>query len=207
MRKNEKGFTLLEVCVSLILFAIMLESIWGFFSTIYINYIRFNEQVKISSEATTVEDFIVQEIRGADKVRIKTTTPGEQIEVTYKGSTSNVEVKDKSLERIQYMIEIPNPTGGGYKEKECEIILTPISPTDEKKGKYQLSYSVKSIGGVAVTTNNTIVSEMIENIKVTRYKDSDLVEFTCTLHKINETQNRLKLTKKFTESLEYKEHY
>lgn len=206
MKENEKGFTLLEMCVSFVLFAIMLESVWGFFSTIYINYIQFDQQVSINSEATTVEEFIKQELRAADKVRIITTT-GEQIEVTYKASPNNVEVMDKPLETIKYMVRIPKTSGAGYEEKECEITLTEILPIDATKGTYKLSYSVKSIGGTTVRTNNTVISEMIENIKVTSYKDSDLIEFTCAFQKINETNSRLKMTKKFTESLEYKEHY
>lgn len=206
MKENEEGFTLLEMCISFILFAIMLESIWGFFSTIYINYLQFAHQVSINSEVMNVEDFIKQEIRLADKVLIITTS-GEQIEVTYKTSTNNIEVKDKSLKTIKYMVKMPKTNGPGYKEKECEITLDTVSTIDMAKGTQKLSYSVKSIGGIPVVTNNTVISEMIENIKVTSYKDSDLVEFTCEFQKRNETNNRLKITKKFTESLEYKEHY
>lgn len=206
MQENEKGFTLLEVCVSFILFAIMLESICGFLSNIYSNYIQFNQQVSINSEATTVEDFIKQELRAADKVLIITTT-GEQIEVTYKASKHNIEVKDKSLQKIQYRVKVPKTSGIGYEEKECEMVLTRTSSTDATKGTYQLNYSVTFKGGGSVGSNKTLVSEMIENIKVTRYKDSDLVEFSCAFQKKNETNSKLKITKKFTESLEYKEHY
>lgn len=206
MQENEQGFTLLEVCVSFILFAIMLESIWGFFSNIYSNYIQFNQQVSINSEATTVEDFIKQELRAADKVLIITTT-GEQIEVTYKASKYNIEVKDKGLKKIKYRVKVPKTSGIGYDEKECEMVLTRTSSTDATKGAYQLNYSVTFKGGGSVGYNKTLVSEMIENIKVTRYKDSDLVEFSCTFQKKNETNSKLKITKKFTESLEYKEYY
>lgn len=206
VKRNEEGFTLLETCISFILFAIMLESIWGFFSTIYINYLQFEQQVSINSEVVNVEDFIKQEIRSADKVLILTTS-GEQIEVTYKASINNVEVKDKLLKSIKYRVKIPKTTGIGYQVKECEIILDTVSTIDETKGTKKLSYSVKSIGGIPVVTNHTVISEMIENIKVTSYKDSDLVEFTCEFQKRNESNNRLKITKRFTESLEYKEHY
>lgn len=206
MRENEEGFTLLEMCISFILFAIMLESIWGFFSTIYINYIQFAQQVSINSEAINVEDFIKQEIRLADKVLIITTS-GEQIEVTYKTGTNNIEVKDKLLKSIKYMVKIPKTPGPGYREKECEITLDTVSTIDTTKGTQKLSYAVKSLGGVPVVTNNTVISEMIKNIKVTSYKDSDLVEFTCEFQKRDESNNRLKIIKKFTESLEYKGHY
>lgn len=206
MKRNEGGFTLLETCISFVLFAIMIESIWGFFSTIYINYLQFEQQVSMNSERINVEDFIKREIRSADKVRILTTS-GEQIEVTYKTSTNNVEVKDKLLKSIKYRVKVPKTIGIGYEEKECEIVLRTVSTIDGTKGTKELSYSVKAKGGIPVATNYTVISEMIENIKVTSYKDSDLVEFTCEFQKRNENNNKLKITKRFIESLEYKEHY
>ena len=206
MKKNERGFTLLEMCISFILFAIMLESIWGFFSNIYRNYIQLNQQVSLVSEATNVEEFIKQEIRAADRVLITTTT-GEHIEVIYKESPNNIDVKNKALKKIQYMVKVPKTSGIGYEKKECELVLSPISSVDGTKGNYRLSYSVKSIGGIPVVTNNTVVSEMVESIKITSYKNSDLVEFTCEFQKKDEENNRIQLTKKFIESLEYKQHY
>ena len=105
------------------------------------------------------------------------------------------------------MVKTPKTSGRGYEKKECELVLSPISSVDGTKGNYRLSYSVKSIGGIPVVTNNTVVSEMVESIKITSYKNSDLVEFTCEFQKKDEENNRIQLTKKFIESLEYKQHY
>lgn len=203
--RNKKGFTLLETCLSFILFAILLQSIWGFFSNIYIQFIRLEQQVSIISEAAAVTDFIRQEIRSADKVRIVTTL-GTIIETNNSGSIDDVQVENESLKSIKYQVKVPRTNGLGYTQKVCEIILSPViaNPT---KGAQKISYFVKSVDGVSVGTNNTVISELIEDIKITCYKDSNLVEFTCEVYKKNETNPKLKMIKKFTESLEYKERY
>lgn len=205
MKENEKGVTLLEMSLSFVLLAILLESVWGFFSTLYIQSIRLEQQIRLSNEAAAVVGFIKQEIRSADKVQI-TTMLGDKIEVVHSGETNNIELRDQPLKSIQYQLKIPKTNGLGYTEKECEIILYTI-PREPKKGENKLSYTVRTIDGKYVGTNFSIISEMIENIKVTRYKDSDLVEFTCKISKKNERDPKLIITKKFTESLEYKEHY
>lgn len=205
MKENEKGFTLLEMSLSFTLFAILLESIWGIFSVLYMHSIELEQQIKMSHEAAAVEEFIRQEIRSADKVCIITTL-GDQIETNYLGYSNNPEVKDQPLKSIKYQVKIPKTNGLGYTQKECEIVLFTIT-SDPTKGAKKLNYIVRSIGGTSVVANNTLVSEMIENIKVTRYKNSNVVEFTCEIHKKNESNPRLKIVKKFTESLEYKGHY
>lgn len=205
MKEKEKGFTLLEMSLSFTLFAILLESIWGIFSVIYMQSIELEQQIKLSHEAVSVEEFIRQEIRSADKVCI-TTTLGDQIQTNDLKNLKGIEVKDQPLKSIKYQIKIPKTNGLGYTQKECEMVLFTIT-SDTTRGAKKLNYIVRSIGGTSVIANSTLVSEMIENIKVTRYKNSNVVEFTCEIQKKNESNPRLKIVRKFTESLEYKGYY
>ena len=202
MKKNEKGATLLEVSLSFVLFAILLESIWAFFSVIHIQSNRLEQQIRMSSEASAVMNFIRQEIRSADKVRIITMV-GDKTEVIDLSGLNNIEVRDQPIKSIQYRIKIPETNGVGYTEKVCEMVLYDM-PSDAASGAKKLDYIVRSIGGQYVETNHTVVSEMIQNIKVTRYKNSELIEFTCEISKKNEVDPKLIMIKKSTESLQYK---
>ena len=81
-------------------------------------------------------------------------------------------------------------------DKESKIEMKAI--TTEGKGNYQLIYTANS--------SSSLISDMIENIKVKREKDSDVVEFTCDFYKKNETLDQLKLKEIFTETLAYKQY-
>ena len=205
METNKKGFTLLEMSLSFVLFAILIESIWGFFATISKHSIQLEQQIRMSSEAASVADFIRQELHSADEVCIVTTL-GTILEANSSESKTSAEVINESLKAIKYRVKVPKTSGEGYTQKTCEIVLSSVS-VNSTKGKQKLSYTVNAVDGSWVGINSAVISEMIEDIKVTRYKNSDLIEFTCEIYKNNETNPKLKIIKKFMESLEYKGCY
>ena len=194
MKQKREGFTLLEMCMSLILFTIMLEGLWGFFTNIYVDYIQFMLQTALNSEASTIEDYISEYIRSADKIKI--TTEDGIIEVV--GSPNNVEVHKAHLKKIEGIIKTPKADGSGFYEKKSDVVRS----LDEKGNEvYKLTYSVNGSG-----TSN-LISDEIESIKVTSKKASNLVIFECRLQKAGETNERLKVSRKFTESIANKEAY
>lgn len=195
MKQQEEGFTLLEMCACLILFAIMLEGLWGFFNQFYMDSIQFNQQTALNNEASIIEDYISQYIRTADHITITTTDDGI-IEVT--GSDKNQEIENADLKKIEAVIQIPKSYGSGFLEKKSKVTVESLSSIEEGKGAYKLTYSVDGIA-----TNN-LISDQIENIKVSSKKESNTVIFDCTIKKRGETNERLIVRKQFTESIAYK---
>ncbi len=216
MRKQEKGFTLLEIAVCFILFAILLESLYGFFGNIYTEFIQTDTKLALNSEADMIESFLSDYIRGADKIKI-TIKDGADVKVievmqpktvprvaTDPNNLNNDEIIDLPLVKIETeRKEVDTTTSpSSYKINKSEIELTDNpTPRTGKQGEMQLNY--RALPGTS--GGPKLISDQIENIKVSRKKDSDLVEFTCTVHKANETNERLKVTIKFSESLAYKE--
>lgn len=194
MKEKQEGLTLLEMCISLILFTIMLEGLWGFFANIYGDYIQFTLQTTLNSEASTIEDYISEYIRSADKIKI--TTEDGVIEVA--GSPKNVEVYKAQLKKIEGIVKTPKANGSGFYEKKSQVIM---SPAEQGKGTYKLTYSVAGSG-----TNN-LISDQIEHIKVSSKEASNLIIFECSLQKAGETNERLKVNRQFTESIANKETY
>lgn len=202
MKNQERGFSLLEAVIALVLFTILLQGLLNFFATMYINENEFRQKAYLSDNAQSVNDFIREKIREADKVQIKIATSDNGTENTLLDDTyitfspikkytetdaaSNNDLKEGRLGSITIL----KGTHTG------EIILELVSSTANNKGKYQLIYRS---GGTDV-----LISDQIDNIKVKREKDSDIVEFACGFNKHGETKVQLKIEEIFTESLAYK---
>lgn len=198
MKVKEKGFTLIEVIMAIMLFGILLEGIGGFFSTTYTAFTQFDKKVILNNEATAVEDFMRDYIRRADEIKIFVTRPTiiEPIQV-YPNANPSTTISGETLKYIEIVRKVQTAaSGGGIVEtiEKCKIELAPNYASDQ--GAYKLKY--------IVGTNERIISDQIENIKIAITKDSNLVEIECMIAKKSEMSERLKVTVKFTESLRYK---
>ena len=171
---------MLDISVCFVLFAIFLEGLGGFFGNFYGEFIIFAKKVALNNEADAVVSFLRTYIREAEKIKI-TTEDGDIIEVILSGT--HPEIVEKTLATIEV---------DGSKTIKLEAISTPTA----NQGKMVLKYTS---GGTS-----KVISDKIENIKVTREKNSDIVEFTCTIHKAGEANDRTKVVIKFAESLAYK---
>ena len=206
MKRREQGFTLLEISVCFILFAILLEALWGFFGNIYGEFLMFDKKVALDNEADTIESFLRDYIRQADKIKI-TTQDGKTIEVILAPpdtNPNNLDVINGDLQEIEIEKKQFNAASSAYETKNSKVIVGNTSSPTGKQGKLQLTYQALSGVGGSNVGSPKLISDQIENIKVTSKKDSDLVEFTCTVHKNGETNDRLKVTFRFTEALSYK---
>ncbi len=206
MKRREQGFTLLEISVCFVLFAILLEALWGFFGNIYGEFLMFDKKVALDNEADTIESFLRDYIRQADKIKI-TTQDGKTIEVILAPpdtNPNNLDVINGDLQEIEIEKKQFNAASSAYETKNSKVIVGNTSSPTGKQGKLQLTYQALSGVGGSDVGSSKLISDQIENIKVTSKKDSDLVEFTCTVHKNGETNDRLKVTFRFTEALSYK---
>lgn len=197
MKYQENGFTLVELCACIILFGIFLECILGFYTHVYLNYMHLRQQLSLASEGNDIEIFIKDCIREAEQVKV--VVDGAEIEnVTDINDIHNQDVIDQDLHKIEFTRKIKR--GTGYEEQKCSIEMVNMDEYKKEKGKCKLVYKVDE-----KATSNTI-SDQIENIKVTSYKHSNIVEFKCLLKKKDETHLRCTYTKVFSESLAYKGH-
>lgn len=211
MKEKQKGFTLLELAVCFVLFAILLEALWGFFGNIYGEFIQFDKKIALNNEADAVESFLRDYIRQADKIKL-TMQDGKIIEVILAPTTiapspnpNNQDVIAGDLKQIEIEKKQLNTAGTAYEIKNSKVFVENNTSPTGNQGRLKLSYQLLSgIGGSDVGGAN-LISDQIENIKVTHKKDSDLVEITCIIHKNGETNERLKVTIRFTEDLSYKE--
>ena len=206
MKRREQGFTLLEISVCFVLFAILLEALWGFFGNIYGEFLMFDKKVALDNEADTIESFLRDYIRQADKIKI-TTQDGKTIEVILAPpdtNPNNLDVINGDLQEIEIEKKQFNAASSANETKNSKVIVGNTSSPTGKQGKLQLTYQALSGVGGSDVGSSKLISDQIENIKVTSKKDSDLVEFTCTVHKNGETNDRLKVTFRFTEALSYK---
>lgn len=215
MRKDVKGFTLLEIAVCFVLFAILLEALWGFFGNIYGEFMQFDKKITLNNEADAIESFLKDYIREADKIKI-TTADGKIIEVMKAKDASgvdpdsnnpnNIEITDAEIKTIETeKTELSSATPPTYITTNSKVELSAFASPTGNQGEKQLKYqALDGIGGGNRGTAK-LISDQVENIKISRKKDSDLVELTCTLHKKDETNERLKVIFKFSVNLSYKE--
>ncbi len=188
MKKREKGFSLLEAAIALLLFGLILQSLLNFFSQMYVSSKRFDQRTYLVDNSRAVNDFVREKIRTAEKIQILVgTNSSYDILTPIQSAAENVEKQGK-LYKIQFKI--------GTDISEIELISIPSSTN---KGKYKLVYIA---GG-----ETALISDVIEDIEVKRKKNSDIVEFTCSFNKQGETLGKLKVEETFTESLAYKEKY
>lgn len=192
MKTKNKGFTLLEVIMAIMLFAILLEGMGHFFSTIYKEFTEFDTKIILNNEATAVEDFMRDYIRMADGITIVTTS--DEPIVPNQTVTRSQEI----LEEIEIARRVQTTVSGGSSKEtieRCKIQVEPNYASDQ--GSYKLNYVAEG--------NKRLISDYIENIKVSTTSGSNLVEIECTIAKKVKTNDRLKVTVKFTESLAYKQ--
>ena len=197
--KEQQGFTLLELCICLVLFSIFLEGLWSVYSCFYFDYVKLNQQVSLMNEESNVEEFVRECMREAKQMKI--TVKDQMIQPNMKfDDSNNKDVVDKPLQKIEFtrMLQTSDDT---YEEKKCKIEMVYIGGKNSNTGKYKLTYEAPGKPGA-----NTI-SDQIEKITVTHYKNSDYVEFTCVMNRMGEQDERLICTEVFSESLAYKQQY
>ncbi len=208
MHKQEQGFTLLEAAIALVLFCLLLQGLLNFFAVMYSNSKHLEQKAYLMDNARAINNFIGEKIKEATNVEIELTkslnnagTPNDPTDDTWANADwayrlitpilipSDNTAREGRLSRIVLQDKVGNIT---------YIDLKFTSSADNNKGYYQLVY----VSGTSAT--ESLISDRIQNIKVTRKKDSDIVEFSCELSKKNETFNYLKIKEVFTESLAYK---
>lgn len=199
MKRNAGGFTLLEVCLSFALFAIMMEGMMVFYSNICLKANEYKQLKRLESEAGVVQDFIRYYIRTADEVTVVADVSNTQ-EIE---EASGGEKSARTLKYILCTFKIPNQKkADGVEIKNCKVNLTEVLADKEGKGKYKLTYGVLDDKGIFI--NNNLISDMIEQIIVYEDPLNQSVEFECFL-KMNEEKNeKLQVAKSFVESLKYK---
>lgn len=188
MKKKERGFTLLEAVVALVLFSLLLQSLLNFFGTMYVNAKEFQEKAYLMDNARSVNDFIREKIRENEKVEIETSAG--IIEPVAKGDT--VSEIDGQLKEIKLYTT-------GNTSIKLSVLKDGTGNYYPGKGKYKLEYWS---GGTP-----SLISDQIEDIEVKREANSEIVEFTCKFNKHDETNEILKLEETFTESLAYKKKF
>ena len=185
MNKDEKGFSLLEIICCFVIFALLLEGLWGVFGNIHSNFMVFDKQVELDNEGEGIESFIKTHIRGADSVKIKaggnTITYNSEPEISYEGL---------QLEKIELETTLDDGT--------IKISNIVYDATNKK-----LSY--ESNGG------KNIIADEVDNIKVTRLKRTNVIEFTCELSSKldieDRASNRKKIVVNFSQDIDYKKPF
>lgn len=186
---KQKGFSLLEMIVVVLLFSILMQAVLGVFSSIYTGFSIFRNKVNYNDNARIVSDFIRDEIRLADKVRITVSDLGVNKAIDPKVTSGCLNVAGELKEIKLYTTD---GTIGAIK-------LKANSGTNAKQGKYSLVYQADGSG-----TQN-LISDLVDEMYVTRTTDSDYVTFEYVISKVGVTTTTAQLTQSFTESLAYKE--
>lgn len=188
--KQEKGLTLLETICTILLFALLLQSLLNFFGTYYINAKEFEHKAYLADNARSVMDFIQENMRKAEAVKIEVEGDSIPIEaLNYVPMTSRV-LREGRLSKIY------------LNNNSTYIALEPISVPTVQQGQYRLVYRTTT------STSNNVITDQISDIRVKKEPNSDEVIFTCTFkngrtYKIGDTK-QLAVTRTFTESLAYK---
>ncbi|MBP3887075.1 MAG: hypothetical protein J6F30_05400 [Cellulosilyticum sp.] len=189
--KKANGFTLLEMCLCFILFAIFIEWVGTYYVHVSNNSKILHEQIELMNESDNIEAFLHESIRNATQLRI--ITEGAIIESSHKEDVISGELVKMEFIRATNKKETSN-------DEVCCVEISNNVRATEAKGKHNLIYKVEGKGG------HKVISDQVETIKVTSYANSNIVTFECTLHKEGETNSRLIYKKVFSESLDYKGH-
>lgn len=191
---KEKGFTLLELCMCLVLFGIFIECLDGFLTQCTMRYKQYRSQLELTNEGQNVEDFIRNGIRKADKVQIKTES-GKVIQAINQSlGQQESDIENEKLVKIECVSTVIEDGRQMTKKYRLEVKKS----GEDYSGQYALVYN----GGDV----SNIISEQIEHIRVTREKGSNRVQFECSLQKKDQTNIPLNYTKCFSESIENKGH-
>lgn len=197
MKKSNQGFTLIEITLSIILFAVMLDGLMSFCAHMTYEYSQFKQLEQLKQNAVNVQDFITYYIRTADKVEVVATPVTEWQD---KGLREGA----KQLKHITCIFETINKKNPGKVEvKQCQLALDEILLTAEMQGsgKYKLVYQVIENNQ---SKNNNLISDLVDQIIIYEDVINHAVEFECRFKKREEENERLAVTKLFIESLAYK---
>jgi prepilin-type N-terminal cleavage/methylation domain-containing protein len=194
---HQKGFTVLEVIVALLLFSLLMGSLWQFYGEAYRGYISFDQQADLSEQARLVTSFIREEIRLSDQVTllIETDTDGtkesKEIHPPVVPKTDNSSaLREGELKRIKLN------TLSSSRKTSRELWLKDNAPDTKEKGQYSLYYTANG--------TDSLISDKVDNIKVTRVKDASTAQFECTFAIRRDTAIIQEMQNTFSESLEYK---
>lgn len=188
MRRNQKGFTFLEMIISILLLTILLGMLWNFFASVYVDYTYFDRKVNLSNQADSTQDFIRNILRTADTVTIIDTS-GNSITSTTTSDVIDVDLKEIKCTQRQV----------GAADQTVYIVLENITSPDIQQGKMQLVYRVGSSTG----TYN-LISDMVEKIQVSKPANSNYITFDCEYKKKGESNERVIVNQSFSESIAYK---
>ncbi len=175
---KQKGFSLLEMIIVVLLTVILLEAVLEIFSNVYRETMKFYTKVNYSEELHIVSDFIRDEIRCAEEVSV--VVSDEEHEV--------IEPEKTTLATEGRLKEIKLYTKDGTTGK-----IKMIKNRNTQYGKYSLVYEA--------TGTQNLISNLVDDIQVVHEENSSYVTFQCTIAQIGAT-TRSKLS--FTESLAYK---
>lgn len=185
---KSKGFTLIEVSISLLLGSILLQALLSFYIQLYRESQIFTQQVTLRNEAYNVENYLRLYIRQAEKIKI-VTTKGKVIE-----PLADNDVVEESLNSIMFIHKVQNiKTSTNIVLETNNSTSLEISPIGKKRLYYY-------------GTSN-VISNLVEDITITYFKDIEEVMFHCTLNKMNEENPNLIYTFTFTESIAHKQPY
>lgn len=186
MKKKQSGLTLLEAVCAILLFALLLQMLLNFFSTVYANAKLLERKSYLMDNARTVNNYIKEKVRETDNVKI---IVEDGISIKEINPIAD-DVDNVAVEGALKSIE--------YKEgtNTIAIKMTPISSAEQTQGTYKLSYCS---GGT-----ETLISDQIESITVSRDVNSDYVTFTCQYLHQGSLAGKERVTDTFTISLAYK---
>lgn len=182
--KKSKGFTFIEISMSLLIGSMLLQTLLGFYMQLYKENQNFNHQVALRNEAYNIENYLRLYIRQAEKIRILT-TKGSVIEPAL---DSKDDIIKESLSSITLDREVQN------EKKTIQLILEP-NDLEKEGGEKKLYYY----------GNANIISYCIKDIQVTYLKNIEEVTFICYIHHKNDPNQLYTLT--FTESIAHKKAY
>ncbi|WP_069998221.1 PilW family protein [Cellulosilyticum sp. I15G10I2] len=196
---NQKGFTVLEVIVALLLFSLLMGSLWHFFGETYSLYIKFDHKSDLSEQARIITSFIREEIRLADEVTLTVkTVDGSDKKISPPEHPKTSESSDL-IEGEFVTIDLNTASGTGTKKGKRQIILRENTSTEKDQGKYRLFYKANF--------TESLISDKIEQIKVIREKDASIVQFECILAITRDGEIFQEVQNVFSESLQYKIAY
>lgn len=194
MRVGEKGVTLLESVLAMVLGAIFLQLLLHGSMVIYGEMKDFNQMVHLQNEARWVKDFISSQIRQS-----------EDVEIFYKESLTPITPNESPKTQINIVEGTFQTIKLDQGNKEINLLQQDkekhLDEESKALGRHRLVYVGGKLKG-NVTQN--LISNQIESIKVTRHADANHVVFTCLFCKKEEKDPALKTEISFCVPLEYK---
>lgn len=190
---NQRGFTLIEIIVALLLFTMLLALVWECFIGIFRNYKDLEVKIKLNDQSRLVESFIKEEIRSAEQVTIIVKTETSGAEQKIEPSTDSEARLEGQLRKI-ILSNVDPYSGTKNSNRSLELQKNPSLKPNE--GAYIFCYTANG--------TSTLIADKISAIKVIRAKDSNNVDFECEFYTSGSNEAYQKLIYLFSESLDYK---